>query len=132
MEKGNSMSLESSSKDNSNRSIKETMTMRVAKTRQNCGKLGQKSGKLCGKVRAKHSVKLASLQDKTEEVDKMADWLVDKLEAPHCRPYFCKCAYHLSHEQIASALVMATMPTVQSPVRYFNKITKRLMVHKIA
>ena len=49
MEKGNSMPLESSSKDNSNRSIKETMTMRVAKTRQNCGKLGQKSGKLCGK-----------------------------------------------------------------------------------
>ena len=132
MEKGNSMSLESSSKDNSNRSIKETMTMRVAKTRQNCGKLGQKSGKLCGKVRAKHRVKLASLQDKTEEVDKIADWLVDKLEAPHCRPYFCKCAYNLSHEQIASALVMATMPTVQSPVRYFIKITKRLMVQKIA
>lgn len=132
MEKGNSLTLESTSKDNSSRSIKETMTMRVAKTRQSCGKLGQKSGKLCSKVRAKHSGKLATLQDKTEEVDQMADWLVDKLEAPHCRPYFCKCAYHLSHEQIASALVMATMPTVQSPVRYFNKITKRLMVQKIA
>lgn len=93
-----------------------------------CGKLGQKCGKVCAKGRGK----LAASQDRINHADQMADWLVEKLEAPYCRQYFCKIAYHLTYEQIASALVSATMPTVKSPIKYFNAVTKRLMIKQVA
>lgn len=125
MEKGYSLTLATTSKDNS-RSNHNDNDISVGKNRPNCGKLGQNCGKVCRKSCVETS------QARIEHADNLADWLVDQLKAPHCRPYFCKCAYHLSYEQIASAVVMATMPTVKSPVKYFNAVTKRLMIKQVA
>lgn len=125
--KGNSLSMESSI-TNISSSNYNVIDNESSKTSPTCGKVGQKCGKRCGKVCGK----VAFNQARIDQADQMADWLVDKLEAPYCRQYFCKVAYHLTYEQIASALVSATMPTVKSPIKYFNCITKRLMIKQVA
>lgn len=96
---------------------------RNAKT---CGKLGQKCGKLC----AKPCGELSTTQQRADHADQIADWLSAELQAPYCRAYFCKCAYYLPYEQITSTLAMAKMPKVKSPVKYFNAVTKRLLLNR--
>jgi hypothetical protein len=91
-----------------------------------CGKLGQKSGKLGGKACGK----LSSTQKRADHADQIADWLSSQLDAPYCRAYFCKCAYYLPYEQIVASLTAAKMPTVKSPVKYFNAVTKRLLLNR--
>ena len=91
-----------------------------------CGKLGKKSGKVCGKACGK----LSKTQQRADHADQIADWLSDQLEAPYCRAYFCKCAYYLPYEQIVASLTAAKMPTVKSPVKYFNAVTKRLLLNR--
>lgn len=93
-----------------------------------CGKLGQKCGKRCVKVCGK----LSETQQRADHADQIADWLSNELDAPYCRAYFCKCAYYLPYEQITSTLAMAKMPKVKSPVKYFNAVTKRLLLNRKA
>lgn len=130
MTKGNSLPLKSTLNNisSSKNIVNDIETRKGSKNSRTCGKVRQKSGKLCGKACGK----LETGQARISHADQMADWLVDKLKAPYCRQYFCKCAYHLTYEQIASALVSATMPTVKSPIKYFNAVTKRLMIKQVS
>ena len=102
---------------------------RKAKT---CGKLWQNCGKRCVKVCVKVCGKLSETQQRADHADQIADWLSNELDAPYCRAYFCKCAYYLPYEQITSTLAMAKMPKVKSPVKYFNAVTKRLLLNRKA
>lgn len=97
-----------------------------------CGKLWQNCGKRCVKVCVKVCGKLSETQQRADHADQIADWLSNELDAPYCRAYFCKCAYYLPYEQITSTLAMAKMPKVKSPVKYFNAVTKRLLLNRKA
>ena len=82
--------------------------------------------------KAKTCGKLSETQQRADHADQIADWLSNELDAPYCRAYFCKCAYYLPYEQITSTLAMAKMPKVKSPVKYFNAVTKRLLLSRKA
>lgn len=59
--------------------------------------------------------------------DRIADRLVRKLSAPECRPFFCKCAYVLSEDDIETLLESATKPNIKAPKNYFTRTAKILM-----
>ena len=88
-------------------------------------KTWQKCGKSCGKL-AKNCGKL----ERDEIVESTADTLVEAFNAEYCRKYFLKCAYHLTPAEINEALHAAGSPSVQSPIRYFNHITKRMLANR--
>lgn len=56
--------------------------------------------------------------------DRIADRLVGKLGAPECRPFFCKCAYALSENEIEILLENATRPSIRTPKKYFTRTAK--------
>lgn len=56
--------------------------------------------------------------------DLIADRLVRKLKAPECRPFFCKCAYVLSENDIEMMLESSTRPGILAPKNYFTRIAK--------
>lgn len=82
-----------------------------------CGKQALK----CGKTVKKLSPSLA---------EQRADALISYFNAPHCREFFLKCIYHLPDEDIYKALENATRPYVNSPVKYFNKTCKQMMLKR--
>lgn len=59
-----------------------------------------------------------------KRADRIADRLVDRLKAPECRPFFCKCAYALSENDIESILEAATRPEIRTPKKYFTRTAK--------
>lgn len=63
-------------------------------------------------------------RDLVRLADRIANRLVAKLNAPECRPFFCKCAYKLSENEIELLLESATRPTVMSPKNYFTHVAR--------
>lgn len=59
--------------------------------------------------------------------DRIADRLTTKLNAPECRPFFCKCAYNLSENDIEVLLENAMKPNIISSKNYFTRTAKILM-----
>lgn len=59
-----------------------------------------------------------------KRADRIADRLVKKLNAPECRPFFCKCAYALSENKIEMILESATRPGILAPKNYFTRVAK--------
>lgn len=55
----------------------------------------------------------------THQVDAIADRLVEKFQAPQCRPFFCKCAWYLSEDTIWTIYELSNKPSVVCPVKYF-------------
>ena len=84
-----------------------------------CGKASEKSGKLNTKS-GKH---LTSWQ-----AEQRADTLIARFNAPHCREFFLKCIYHLTDAEINQALECSARSYVNSPVKYFNKACKQMLL----
>ena len=59
--------------------------------------------------------------------DRIANRLVNKLAAPECRAFFCKCAYALSENDIEILLERATKPDIKSPKNYFTRTAKIML-----
>lgn len=68
-----------------------------------------------------------SSMESIKRADRIADRLVHKLSAPECRPFFCKCAYRLSENDIEILLENATKPDIKAPKRYFTRTASILM-----
>lgn len=60
-----------------------------------------------------------SASSKALKVDRIANHLVQKFEAPNSRSFFCKCAWNLSEDEIWSAYEISHKPKVKSPLKYF-------------
>lgn len=86
---------------------------------QACGK----SGIISAKPVEKAVKKLSSYTAETR-----ADALISYFNAPHCREFFLKCIYHLPDTEIYEAMQSATRPYVKSPIKYFNKTCKQLLI----
>ena len=86
---------------------------------QACGKSGGKSAKPVD-----NDVKKLS----SYAAESRADALISYFNAPHCREFFLKCIYHLPDVEIYKAMENATRPYVKSPVKYFNKTCKQLLI----
>lgn len=56
---------------------------------------------------------------KAMSTEVIADRLVEIFDAPQSRNFFLKCAWHLSEDQIWTAVENSQKPKVKSPVRYF-------------
>lgn len=86
-----------------------------------CGKNDGKSGK-SSENSGKH---LLSWQ-----AEKRADVLIARFNAPHCREFFLKCIYHLTDAEINQALECSARSYVKSPVKYFNKTCKQMLLKR--
>ena len=82
-------------------------------------KLQRSSSMINDKGRARR--KLTS----TSEAESGADRLVQKLNAPECRPFFCKVMYYLPAETRERILEYALQGSVASPKKYFTVSAKR-------
>ena len=60
-----------------------------------------------------------SKSSKAARVDRIADHLVSKFNAPNSRNFFCKCAWNLSEDDIWSAYEQANSDKVKYPLKYF-------------
>ena len=56
---------------------------------------------------------------KARQVDYTADELVRKFGAPQSRPFFCKCGWKLSENDIWTAYEQAHGPKVNDSLKYF-------------
>lgn len=59
------------------------------------------------------------------EAEAGADRLVRKLDAPECRPFFCKVMYYLSPDTRETILEYAMRDGVTSPKRYFTASARK-------
>ena len=91
----------------------------VENTGRDCGKSAKKCAKAVGKDVGKMTPYIAEAK---------ASALIDIFDAPHCREFFLKCVYHLTEKEIAKAVDVSTRPHIASPIRYFNRTCKQLMV----
>jgi len=57
----------------------------------------------------------------------IAEKLLSKLHEPNSWKFYLKCAYHLSEDQIWSAVELATKPQVKYPNRYFVCLAKKML-----
>lgn len=60
-----------------------------------------------------------SRSSRAAKVDRIADHLVQKFNAPGSRDYFRKVAWHLSEDEIWTIYEKAHGPKVDDPLRYF-------------
>ena len=60
--------------------------------------------------------------DRALKVDRIADHLVRKFEAPSSRNFFCKCAWNLSENDIWTTYEQAHGPKIKSPLKYFIRL----------
>lgn len=60
-----------------------------------------------------------SARGRADRVDRIADHLVKKFEAPGSRDFFCKCAWNMSEDEIWTTYERAHKPGVDSPLKYF-------------
>ena len=56
---------------------------------------------------------------KASKVDRIADHLVRKFNAPGSRNFFCKCAWKMSENDIWSAYEQSHGPKIKAPLKYF-------------
>ena len=82
-----------------------------------CGKNDEKSGKPVKKI-------------SSFMAEKRADALIEYFNAPNCREFFLKCIYHLTDDEISQAMLYATRPYINCPVKYFNKTCKQMMIKR--
>ena len=61
----------------------------------------------------------------TAEAESGADRLIRKLDAPECRPFFCKVMYYLPADTRETILEYAMRDGITSPKRYFTKSARR-------
>ena len=59
------------------------------------------------------------ISERAMDVDRIADHLVRKFQAPNSRNFFCKCAWKLSEDDIWTAYELAHSPRVKVPLKYF-------------
>lgn len=59
------------------------------------------------------------MQSRARQVDNIADNLVRKFDAPNSRPFFCKCGWRLSENDIWIAYEQAHGSKVDNPLKYF-------------
>ena len=60
-----------------------------------------------------------SKTDRARRVDRIADHLVRKFNAPNSRGFFCKCAWNMSENDIWSIYEKAHAPNVNSSLKLF-------------
>lgn len=60
-----------------------------------------------------------SASSKAARVDRIADHLVSKFEAPGSRNFFCKCAWKMSEDEIWATFEQAHRKKVKEPLKYF-------------
>lgn len=60
-----------------------------------------------------------SIESRASRVDRIADHLVRKFNAPGSRDFFCKCAWHMSEDEIWTIYEKAHGPKIESPLKYF-------------
>lgn len=70
-------------------------------------------------MKINESLNKKSVQSKSTEL--LADRLVEIFNAPNSRNFFLKCAWHLSEDQIWTAVENSRRPKVKSPIKYFVK-----------
>lgn len=58
----------------------------------------------------------------SDEVDRIADWLVAELKSPSHRPLFLKAAWRISLKELQSFLFLSS--GARSPRAYFIKLVK--------
>lgn len=56
---------------------------------------------------------------RAKSTEMVADRLVEIFNAPQSRNFFLKCAWHLSEDQIWTAVENSQRPRIKSPIRYF-------------
>lgn len=61
----------------------------------------------------------STIKARAADVDRIADHLVYKFKAPNSRPFFCKCAWKLSEDDIWTAYEKANSPKIEYPIKYF-------------
>lgn len=57
--------------------------------------------------------------NRAARVDRIADHLVRKFDAPNSRNFFCKCAWKMSEDEIWTIYEKAHTPKVDCPLKYF-------------
>lgn len=62
---------------------------------------------------------------KVRSTEMLADRLVEIFGAPGSRNFFLKCAWHLSEDQIWTAVENSQRSSVKSPIRYFVACCKK-------
>lgn len=60
-----------------------------------------------------------SVQSRVNRVDRIADHLVEKFNAPQSRNFFCKCAWNMSEDEIWTIYEQAHKPKIEFPLKYF-------------
>lgn len=60
-----------------------------------------------------------SRSSRASRVDRIADNLVRKFNAPSSRDFFCKCAWKLSEDEIWTTYEKAHKPKVDNSLKYF-------------
>lgn len=58
-------------------------------------------------------------KDRAARVDRIADHLVKKFDAPQSRGFFCKCGWKLSEAKIWDIYERAHTPGIEKPIKYF-------------
>ena len=106
-----------SSSSNNNDTKRINRGRYVEKSYKNCGKSAQNSGKPVKKINS-------------YQAEKRADALISYFQAPNCREFFLKCVYHLTDDEIDQAIKYSTRPYVNSPIKYFNKTCKLMMLKR--
>ena len=89
----------------------------VEKSYKTCGKSSEKSGKVVKKI-------------DSYQAEQRADALISYFQAPNCREFFLKCIYHLTDDEIKKAIESSARPYVNSPIKYFNKTCKQMMLKR--
>ena len=60
-----------------------------------------------------------SRSSKAQRVDRIADHLVRKFNAPGSRNFFCKCAWKMSEDEIWAIYEKAQNPKIDNSLKYF-------------
>ena len=63
-----------------------------------------------------------AINNRAARVDRIADHLVRKFEAPGSRNFFCKCAWKMSEDEIWTTYEKAHGEKIKSPLKYFISV----------
>lgn len=67
---------------------------------------------------------------RASRVDRIADHLVQKFGAPGSRDFFCKCAWHMSEDEIWGTYEKAHKKGIKSPLKYFVTVCSIILQRK--
>lgn len=109
-----------------NLTIKSSSSKNNDRYTANRGKTVENYTKGCGKPTLKSGKIVKNLSP--YQAEQKADALIRYFNAPNCREFFLKCIYHLTDDEIYKAMRSATRPYVNSPVKYFNKTCKQMLI----